>query len=80
MEPELFSLARRMLHSFERQSRAEDVRAGVSDPAPFSHWTDLESDDRRCWLAAAIVARPDLAEGLTVEKGHWASGVLEVKR
>ena len=74
MEPELFSLARRMWTAWR-----DHVRHLVLTYGPLVEWDDCTPAQRRAWLAAAIVARPDLAEGLTVEKGHWASGVLPTK-
>ena len=72
MEPEIIALARRMFVAFHERWKADDPR----DQRPIDEWDDLIVDTRRGWLAAALVARPDLAEGVTVEAGHWAAGVL----
>lgn len=69
MEPELFALARRMYEAFASR-RMHDGG---------SEWVTWDANIPRTWrafLAAAIVARPDLAAGLSVPAGHWAHGAL----
>ena len=75
MEPPIIALAREMCIAANHQ---------------WCSWSDLEiaaefdEDVRstggvvsaRGWLAAALVARPDLADA-RVPKGHWASGLLK---
>ncbi len=85
MEPELFSMARRMWveHEIVIHDGCSHRDCDGKRRAQFARQWDSENPRervfefiRRGFLAAAIVARPDLAEGLTVEEGHWASGVL----
>lgn len=76
MEPELFSLARRMCEAWWIARRSfhgfsdEVVRKGF--------WRDTVDLDKQGWLAAAITARPDLAEDVRVAADHWAVGVLGI--
>jgi len=70
MEPEIVALARRMRAAWVVQHVAD---LGEDDGSTFDSATRRH---RRQWLAAAIVARPDLAEGVWVYSDHWAAGVL----
>lgn len=77
-EPEIVSLARRMHEAYV----AESIASGKEKPHYAWEWDALlliDDPEPRMLLAAAIVARPDLAEGVSVEPGHWAAGVLGVR-
>lgn len=66
MEPEIIDLARRMYEAYA------DAACKVC------FFDDLSALTRRGWLAAALVARPDLAD-VRVPVGHWAAGVLRTE-
>ena len=67
MEPEIIALARRMHKAWSK--------AFGWGP---TQWCDWNEKTRGAWLAAAIVARPDLAD-VRVEPGHWAAGILPTR-
>ena len=72
MEPPIIALAREMFIAYLRCDEGPRL---VEQPG--DEWHDLLCvEDKRGWLAAALVARPDLADA-RVPKGHWASGLLK---
>ena len=70
MEPPIIALAREMRDAADASITADGI---VTRTIPFA---DMQPHWRRMWLAAALVARPDLADA-RVPKGHWASGLLK---
>lgn len=71
MDPEIVALARRMFEKYRTRLYAE----GKFHPLSFD---EAVVEARRAWVAAAIVARPDLVEGIAVPPGDWLAGVLPV--
>lgn len=68
MELAIVDLARRMVEAFHAEHVGRGLRA----------WVNLSRKSRRAWVAAAIVARPDLVEGIAVPPHSWLAGVLPV--
>lgn len=68
MELAIVSLARRMYDAH-----------WDTPPHPFkAAWWHLTERERSRWVAAAIVARPDLVAGIAVPPDSWLAGVLPV--